>query len=259
MKVVILAGGYGTRLSEHTNIIPKPMVNIGGRPILWHIMKGYASFNCKEFFIAAGYKAEIIKDYFLNYRILNSDFKVDLKSGNSSTYNKDNVDWNVSIIDTGKNSMTGGRIKRLQKYIGNETFLLTYGDGLSNVNIDKLILFHKKHKSLITMTGVHPPIRFGMLDIEDNIVKTFKEKPSQQTKEGWINGGFMVVEPEVFDYIEDDKTIFEKEPLEKIAQMHRLSVFKHNGFWQCVDTKRELETLEKLSQKEQPPWTEYEL
>ena len=243
MKVIILAGGLGTRLSEYTELIPKPMVSIGSRPILWHIMKHYSSFGHKDFFIALGYKSEIIKEYFFNYSILNSDFSINLKTGKITNEKSENVDWNVNLIDTGQNSLTGGRVKRLKNFIGNETCLLTYGDGLSDINISKLIEFHKDHKKLVTVSAVRPPARFGQLEIKNNLVESFKEKP--QINEGWINGGFFVMEPEIFKYIKNDKTILERYPLEKICKLKKLGAFKHNGFWQCMDTLRDKKLLEK--------------
>ena len=243
MKVIILAGGFGTRLSEYTDSIPKPMVTIGGKPILWHIMDTYAKFNHKDFYIALGYKSEVIKEYFLNYRTLNSDFTVDLSNGDILEHQQDPVDWKVTLVDTGLNSMTGGRIKRMRDFIGNESFLLTYGDGVANIDLDALVKYHKSHGKMVTVTGVHPVARFGELDIESDKVVSFKEKP--QTTKGWINGGFFVIEPEIFRYIKNDKTYLERSPLEKIASKGQLTAFKHDGFWQCMDTLRDKEILEK--------------
>ena len=217
MKVIILAGGFGTRLSEYTETIPKPMVSIGGKPIIWHIMKHYADFGHKDFHIALGYKSEVIKEYFLNYTTLNSDFNVDLSSGKISYENPSKIDWNVTMTQTGLNSMTGGRVKRLQSQIGNEPFLLTYGDGLSNININDLVSFHRSHGKMITVSAVHPTARFGELNIDDDKVTTFKEKP--QTAEGWVNGGYFVVEPAFFELIDGDSTLLEKEPLEKATEL----------------------------------------
>lgn len=250
MKVIILAGGLGTRLSEYTELIPKPMVSIGSKPILWHIMKHYSSFGHKDFFIALGYKSEIIKEYFFNYKILNSDFSINLKTGKVTNEKSENVDWNVNLIDTGQNSLTGERVRRLKNYIGNETCLLTYGDGLSDINISKLIEFHKDHRKLVTVSAVRPPARFGQLEIKGNLVESFKEKP--QINEGWINGGFFIIEPKFFDYIENDNTSLEKEPLEKVASEGELMAYKHEGFWQCVDTKRDYEFLQTLWEKGAP-------
>ncbi len=252
MKVVILSGGFGTRLSEYTQDIPKPMVSIGGKPILWHIMKTYAKYGHIDFHLALGYKADLIKDYFLNYRSLNSDFTINLESGDLTVHQKDDVDWRVSLVDTGINSMTGGRVKRMQNFIGNETFLLTYGDGLSDIDIGALIDFHKSHKKMVTVSAVHPGARFGELEMNGNLVTSFKEKP--QTTQGWINGGYFVVEPEFFDLIKDDSTILEREPLEKVAKMGELMSYQHDGFWQCMDTKRDRDTLEEMWKTGEAPW-----
>ena len=252
MKVIILAGGFGTRLSEYTDSIPKPMVTIGGKPILWHIMDTYAKFNHKDFYIALGYKSEVIKEYFLNYRTLNSDFTVDLSNGNILEHQQDPVDWKVTLVDTGLNSMTGGRIKRMRDFIGNESFLLTYGDGVANIDLDALVKYHKSHGKMVTVSAVHPGARFGELDINNNIVTSFKEKP--QITQGWINGGYFVMEPSFFDLIEGDSTILEKEPLEKAAQMGELMSYAHDGFWQCVDTKRDKDSLEEMCQAGNAPW-----
>ena len=252
MKVVILAGGFGTRLSEYTESIPKPMVSIGGKPILWHIMNTYARFGHKDFYIALGYKAEVIKEYFLNYRTLNSDFTVDLSNGNLVAHQQDPVDWRVTLVDTGLDSMTGGRVKRLKDFIGDEPFLLTYGDGVADIDIDALVRFHRSHGKMATVSAVHPGARFGELDIQNHVVTSFKEKP--QTSQGWINGGYFVLEPAFFDLIKGDDTILEKEPLEQIAQMGELMSYQHEGFWQCMDTKRDRDALEELWQSDQAPW-----
>lgn len=252
MKVVILAGGFGTRLSEYTETIPKPMVKIGGKPMLWHIMKIYAKFGYKDFNIALGYKAEVIKDYFLNYREINSDFTIDLGNGKLETHQSSNVDWKVTLVDTGINSMTGGRIKRMKDFIGNETFLLTYGDGLANIDIDKLVSFHREHGKMVTVTAVHPGARFGELDLDGDVVLSFKEKP--QLGQGWINGGFFVVEPEFLDLINDDSTILEKDPLENVAKLDQLRSFKHEDFWKCLDTKRDKDFLEEMWLSGKPLW-----
>ena len=252
MKVVILAGGFGTRLSEYTQNIPKPMVTIGGKPILWHIMNTYAEFGHKEFHLALGYKAEIIKEYFLNYSSLDSDFSVNLKTGKVTLHQPSILDWDVTLIDTGKNSMTGGRLKRVKPYVEESPFLLTYGDGLANININELIDFHRSHGKMITVSAVHPVARFGELQITENRVERFEEKP--QTNMGWINGGFFVVEPSFLDLIDDDNTILEREPLEKAAEMGELMAFKHSGFWQCIDTKRERDNLENLYNSGYAPW-----
>jgi glucose-1-phosphate cytidylyltransferase len=253
MKTVILAGGFGTRLSEYTGKIPKPMVNIGGHPILWHIMRTYARYGYKEFFLAAGYKAEVIKEYFLNYRSLNSDFTVNLLSGDVSIHHLDDIDWNVTVVDTGLNSMTGGRVKRMQPFVGAETFLLTYGDAVVDIDINELVEFHRSHGKMITVSAVHPRARFGELGLDGNIVSSFKEKP--QITQGWINGGFFVVEPEFFDLIHDDSTILERDPLEEAARRGELMAYLHEGFWQCMDTRRDHDALEKMWQADDAPWS----
>ena len=222
MKVIILAGGFGTRLSEYTKTIPKPMIDINGKPILFHIMKQYANYGFKNFYIALGYKGEVIKRFF----------------------KRKFFDCNIHLIETGKNTMTGGRLKRLKKYIGKETFMMTYGDGLSNVNLKKLLKFHKKNKKLVTLTAVRPPARFGALKLKGNQVSYFKEK--SKLDEGWINGGFFVMEPTFFKFIKNDNTYLEREPLEKVTSKKQLVAFKHNGFWQCMDTKRDKDKLHNL-------------
>jgi glucose-1-phosphate cytidylyltransferase len=252
MKVILLAGGFGTRLAEYTSIIPKPMVPIGGKPILWHIMQSYAKHGHKDFYVALGYKSEVIKDYFLNYRALNSDFSVDLATGDIIHHQVNSVDWRVTLVDTGEASMTGGRVKRMKNFIGNETCLLTYGDGVSDIDISELITFHKKHGKMVTMSAVRPTARFGELELEGNAVTSFKEKP--QLHGGWINGGYFVVEPAFFDLIEGDATLLEREPLEKVTQMGELMAYRHDKFWQCMDTKRDQEFLEDLWQKNKAPW-----
>lgn len=252
MKTVILAGGFGTRLAEYTASIPKPMVPIGGKPILWHLMSSYASFGFKDFYLALGYKAEYVKEYFLNYHTLNSDFTVSLKDGKLSNLATTPVDWQVSLVDTGLNTLTGGRVKRMQKYIGQETFMLTYGDGLSDVNIADLLQFHKQHGKMVTVTAVRPGARFGELEINNNQVSSFQEKP--QTTQGWINGGFFVIEPSFFDLIDGDSTILERDPLEKAASLGELMAFQHEGFWQCMDTKRDKDFLEDLFNSNEVPW-----
>lgn len=252
MKSIILSGGFGTRLSEYTESIPKPMVTIGGRPILWHIMNSYAKFGYKDFHVALGYKAQVVKDYFLNYHQLNSDFSVDLSSGKVTTHQIQKADWQLTLVDTGLNTMTGGRVKKMQPYIGNETFMLTYGDGVTNINISKLVDFHKSHGKMVTVSAVHPAARFGEMNLDGAKVSSFSEKP--QTTEGWINGGYFVIEPDFFDLIEGDDTILEKDPLEKVTQMGELMAFKHDGFWQCMDTKRDREYLESLWESNANMW-----
>ena len=222
MKVVLLAGGFGTRLSEYTKTIPKPMTKINGKPLLLYIMKRYAKYGYKDFYIALGYRGEIIKKFF----------------------NKKFFDWNINLIETGKNTMTGGRLKRLKKYIGKETFMMTYGDGLSNVNLKKLLKFHKKKRKLVTLTAVRPPARFGAIKLTGQYVSYFKEK--SKLDEGWINGGFFVMEPEFLKFIKNDNTYLEREPLENVSKKRQLAAFKHEGFWQCLDTKRDKDALDKI-------------
>ena len=228
MKVILLAGGFGTRLSEYTKTVPKPMIDIGGKPMLLYIMKHYAKYGFKDFYIALGYKGEIIKNFF----------------------NKRFFDWNINLIETGKNTMTGGRLKRLKKYIGKETFMMTYGDGLSNLNLKKLLKFHKKNKKLVTLTAVRPPARFGALKLRGQRVSYFKEK--SKLDEGWINGGFFVMEPEFLKFIKNDNTYLERDPLEVATKKRQLIAFRHEGFWQCMDTKRDRDQLEDLFQKGAP-------
>ena len=253
MKVVILSGGYGTRISEYTSLIPKPMIPINGKPIIEHIMEIYSKYGFKEFYLALGYKSEVIKEYFYNYEIINSNFKVDLGNGKVTPYEKSKRDWEVHLINTGINTMTGGRLKRLKEYIKDETFLLTYGDAVTDLNIAEVVDFHKRNGKLVTVTGVRPPARFGELTInKNNEVLEFKEKPN--IHEGWINGGFFVMEPEFLDFIEDDSSILEKEPLEKVAQCNQLMAFLHNGFWHCIDTKRDKDNLEEIIRKGKKKW-----
>ena len=252
MKVVLLAGGFGTRLAEYTESIPKPMVPIGGRPLLWHIMQHYAAYGHKDFYLALGYKAQVVKEFFLNYRALNADFTVDLQTGAVTPHQLDEVDWTVTLVDTGLQTMTGGRVKRMEPFIGNETFLLSYGDGVASVDLGALLAFHRKHGKLVTVTAVRPTARFGELELSGNQVVKFQEKP--QVHEGWINGGFFVMEPGFFELIDTDQTILERSPLERAAQAGELVAFQHQGFWQCMDTKRDRDNLEKLAQLDHPPW-----
>ena len=230
MKVVILAGGFGTRLSEYTDSIPKPMVPIGGKPIIEHIMGLYASYGHEEFYLALGYKGEVIKDYFRNFK----------------------KNWKINLIDTGSDTYTGGRLKRLEKYLFNENFLLTYGDGLSNININKLIKFHESHKKIVTISAVRPPARFGSLSLKDSEVLKFKEKT--QLGESWINGGFFVINPKFFNFLEGDKTILESTPLEKVTELKEIRAFKHEGFWQCMDHKLDKDFLDEMVKKNEAPW-----
>ena len=252
MKVILLAGGFGTRLSEYTETLPKPMVRIGGKPILWHIMKTYAHFGHKDFYVALGYKAEVIKEYFLHYKTMNADFTVDLGEGTVTSHQLDELDWKVTLVDTGLHTMTGGRVKRMKPFIGNETFLLTYGDGLSDVNLDELINFHKSHGKLITMTAVRPAARFGELELDCDRVIRFEEKP--QLHDGWINGGFFVIEPEFMELIEGDEIMLEREPLIAAVRQGELMAYRHEGFWQCMDTKRDYEFLTNLWNTDTAPW-----
>ena len=228
MKVILLAGGFGTRLSEYTDAIPKPMVQIGNKPILWHIMNFYAQYNHKNFYVALGYKGEVIREYF----------------------SKISEKWNINLIDTGQKTMTGGRVKRLQKFIGKETCMLTYADGLANINIDNLLSFHKNHGKLVTVSAVRPPGRFGAIKLNDDRVVDFKEK--SKTEEGWINGGFFVIEPDFFNFIDGDDSYLEREPLERAVKEKELFAYKHEGFWQCMDTKRDMRNLEEIYSKGAP-------
>ena len=252
MKVVILAGGRGTRLAEETSMRPKPMVEIGGKPILWHIMDIYAAHGCKDFLVAGGYKCEMIKEYFRNLFIHASDFVIDLKDGSVSTLNESRVDWRVGVIDTGLDTMTGGRVRRLRQWLQGDRFLVTYGDGVGDVDISALLRFHQAHGKLATVTAVRPPARFGALSMDGDAVANFSEKP--QTDAGWINGGFFVFEPEVLDLFDGDDTILEREPLERLAAMGQLMAFRHSGFWQPMDTLREKEMLEAMWASGNPPW-----
>ena len=255
MKVVILAGGFGTRISEESHLRPKPMIEIGDKPILWHIMKLYSYYGYNEFIICLGYKGYVIKEFFADYYLHTSDVTFDFTNENKMTiHNNTSEPWKVTLVDTGLNTMTGGRIKRIKKYIGNERFMLTYGDGVSDVNLNELEEYHKKSKKYLTMTAIQPGGRFGVLDVDDktNHVKDFVEKSKEDG--GWINGGFMVVEPEVLDYIEGDDTFFEKEPLQQLARDGQLMAYKHNGFWQCMDTQRDRGLLEKLWIEDRAPW-----
>ena len=252
MKVIILAGGFGTRLSEYTQTIPKPMVAVGGKPILWHIMRSYAHFGHKDFYLALGYKAELIKEYFLHYRSVNSDFTVDLSTGSVEPHQTDDADWRVTLVQTGQDSMTGGRVKRMQSFIGDDPFMLTYGDGLADVDLNALLDFHRSHGKMVTVTAVRPGARFGELMIDSDQVKSFQEKP--QMGQGWINGGYFVIQPDFFELIAGDSTILERDPLEEVARMGELMAFRHEGFWQCMDTKRDRDSLEELWQARSAPW-----
>ena len=253
MKTIILAGGFGTRLSEYTKLIPKPMVEIGGKPIIWHIMNHYARYGYKDFVVALGYKGEVIKNYFLQYYAQNNDFTIDLSNGVVNYINEYTRDWRVTLVDTGAGSMTGGRVLRLKNIIGNEDFMLTYGDAVSNVDISQLVQRYKQAGKLAMVTAVHPTARFGELQVdEDDFVRSFKEKP--QVNQGWINGGFFVLSPKVFDYIENDHTTFEAEPLERLAAEGQLKTYRHEGFWQCMDTARDRDMLNKMWDEGNAPW-----
>lgn len=257
MKVGILAGGYGTRLAEETEIRPKPLVEVGGKPILWHIMKLYSHYGYKDFFIALGYKGEMIKKYFVDYSGLQGNISIEMASGQvQRSDHPHQEDWNVNLIETGQKTNTGGRIKRFKPFMDNETFMLTWGDGVSDVNLDDLLKFHKSHGKLATLTTVRPPARYGHLEFDGDRVMEFSEKP--QTGEGWINGAFFVLEPEVFDYIEGDHTQFEKEPLEGLARDGQLMAYRHTSFWQCMDTLREKHILENFWQSGTAPWKLWE-
>ena len=252
MKVAILAGGKGTRLAEETTVIPKPMVEIGGRPILWHIMMHYSCFGYNEFVIALGHKGEVLKKYMVDFCSLNGDLTVRLRSGQIQSHHEQNPDWTVDLVDTGLDTMTGGRIKRLEPYLCGETFMLTWGDGVSNIDLDQLLAFHRAHGTQATLTAVRPPARYGHLVFNGNQVEEFNEKP--QIGEGWINGAFFVLEPEVFNYIQGDETMWEREPLERLAADGQLMAYKHEGFWQCMDTLREKHLLNTLWESHNPPW-----
>jgi glucose-1-phosphate cytidylyltransferase len=252
MKVVILAGGKGTRLAEETTVRPKPMVEIGGKPILWHIMKVYAARGFSNFLVACGYKSEWIKEYFHNFPVHSSDYFINLATGERTIVNGCGIDWRVGLIDTGVETMTGGRLLRLRNLIGDEPFMVTYGDGLGDINVCALAEFHKSHGKIATVTAVRPPARFGNLTLQGSAVCEFAEKP--QTDEGWINGGFFVFNPEIFNYLENDESVLEKEPLERLASERQLMAFRHPGFWQPMDTLREKMLLETLWSSGQAPW-----
>lgn len=257
MKVVLLAGGFGTRLSEETDIKPKPMVEIGGKPILWHIMKYYSYYGFYDFVICLGYKGYIIKEYFTNYILHQSDVTIDMKENRIEIHNCKAEPWKVTLVDTGLNSMTGGRIRRIKDYVNNSTFFLTYGDGLGNVDIGGLLEFHKKKGKLATVTSVQPSGRFGALNLGDNdTVESFHEKPKGDG--AWINGGFFVLEPKVVDYIEDDASVWERGPLENLARDKQLSAFRHDGFWKAMDTRRDMVELEMLWSEGRAPWKNWE-
>jgi glucose-1-phosphate cytidylyltransferase len=252
MKVALLAGGMGTRIAEETDIKPKPMVEIGGRPILWHILQHYAHYGFNQFAIALGYKGEYIKRYMLDFGKVESDFTLRMDSGDVLRHSVTQPDWTVDLVDTGLNTMTGGRIKRLQPYLGQSTFMLTWGDGVSDINLHELLKFHRAHGKLATVTAVRPPARFGHMVFENDRVIEFSEKP--QASEGWINGAFFVLEPQIFDYIAGDQTAWEKEPMERLARDGELMAYRHGGFWQCMDNIRDKRLLESLWESGSPPW-----
>jgi len=253
MKVVILAGGYGTRISEESHLMPKPMIEIGGKPVLWHIMNIYAAQGMNEFIIAAGYKADYIKNYFLNFYAINNDISIDLTNGKTKIHDGKQPNWKIHIVDTGLDTQTGGRIKRVQKWLGDdETFMLTYGDGVADLNLQDLLKFHSSHGKLATVTTVLPPARFGRLSLEDSKVSKFNEKP--QTDQGWINGGFFVLNRKVIDYIDGDQSIWERGPLENLSLAGQLMGFRHKGFWSCMDTLREKNVLEEYWNSGKAPW-----
>jgi len=252
MKVGILAGGLGTRLAEETEVKPKPMVEIGGQPMLWHVMMLYSRYGYRDFSIALGYKGEYVKRWMREFASLHGNMTVHTGSGDLVLHDEHQQDWTVDLVDTGQDTATGGRIKRLQPWMGDETFMLTWGDGVSDVDIDRLLAFHRSHGKFATLTAVRPPARFGHLEFDGDRVAQFDEKP--QTSEGWINGAFFVLEPEVFDYIEGDDTQWEKEPLKRLAAEGQLMAYRHDAFWQCMDTIRDKKLLEKLWRRGNPPW-----
>jgi len=252
LKAVILAGGLGSRISEETNLKPKPLIEIGSMPILWHIMKIYSTFDINDFVICCGYKGYLVKEYFANYFLHMSDVTFDIKNNKMEVHRKNAEPWKVTLVDTGLDTMTGGRLRRVKNFVENETFCFTYGDGLSDVNVSELIKFHKNQHTIVTVTSVQHPGRFGLLDIEGNKISKFSEKPPGDGN--WINGGFFVLEPKVFDYLKDDSTVWEKEPLEKLAKDGQLSAYTHTGFWQPLDTLRDKNYLEKLWASGKAPW-----
>ncbi len=256
MKVVILAGGFGTRLSEETAVKPKPMVEVGGRPILWHIMKIHAHYGHRDFIVCLGYKAEVVKGYFLNYTNVSNDFTLSLRDGRVTVHSRRSEDWSVTLVDTGLATQTGGRLWRARDFVDGSTFLLTYGDGVADVDLHELVAFHRRQGRLATLTAVRPPGRFGNLEIDGDRVSRFTEKPPGA--EGWINAGFFVFEPAVFDYLSADDTVLEREPLETLARDGQLSAYRHAGFWQCMDTLRDVQTLNHLWASGSAPWKVWE-
>lgn len=256
MKVAILAGGFGTRLAEETEVRPKPMVEIGGRPLLWHIMKIYSAQGFDRFVIALGYKGEVIKKYMVDYAALSGNLTIKTRSGSVQSHGQQAPDWTVELVETGINTQTGGRIKQLAPYLGNETFMLTWGDGVADIELHRLLAFHRAHGKLATLTAVRPPARYGHLELCDSQVVDFSEKP--QTREGWINGAFFVLEPGIFDYIDGGETVWEREPLERLARAGQLMAYQHTSYWQCMDTLREKYLLERLWQSGNAPWKMWE-
>lgn len=253
IKAVILAGGFGTRISEESHLKPKPMIEIGDKPILWHIMKLYSFFGINDFIICAGYKQHVIKEYFSNYALYNSDVTFDFKNNSMEVHSNNSEPWRVTVADTGLNTMTGGRLKRVEKYLEDEEpFCMTYGDGVSNIDIKKTIDFHNQENKIATLSAVHPEGRFGIMDMNNNDVHSFREKNIEDV--GWVNGGFMVLEKQALDYIEGDNTMFEREPMEALAADFQLNAFKHYGYWQCMDTLRDKEKLQKLWDSGEAPW-----
>lgn len=257
MKTVILAGGFGTRISEETSIRPKPMVEIGGMPMLWHIMKMYSAHGYNDFVICCGYKGYVIKEFFANYFLRVADISIDIQNNQLEILNQQSEPWKVTLADTGENTMTGGRIKRIQKYIGDERFFLTYGDGVSDIDFNALLDFHKTQNTYATLTAVQPPGRFGAfkLNADSNLIHSFREKPKGDS--AWINGGFFVLEPEVFDYIKGDDTVWERGPMEKLTKQDQLSAFKHDGYWQNMDTLRDKNLLDELLESGNAPWKKW--
>ena len=257
MKTVILAGGFGTRISEETSVRPKPMVEIGGMPIIWHIMKMYSSHGFNDFIICLGYKGHMIKEFFMNYYKLQSDLRIDMEKNNVEILNNNVEPWKITLVETGENTMTGGRLKRIQQYIGDQTFFMTYGDGVSDVDFNKLLDYHKTQETFATLTAVQPPGRFGVFTLhhDSNLIERFREKPKGNS--AWINGGFFVLEPDIFDYIEEDNIVWELKPLRKLGNERQLSAYRHNGYWQNMDSLRDKKVLEEVWKKGNPPWKKW--
>ena len=255
MKTVILAGGFGTRLSEETSVLPKPMVEIGGQPIIWHIMKMYSSYGFNDFIICLGYKGYIVKEFFMNYFLLHSDLHIDLEKNSIEVLNNHVEPWKITLIDTGQDAMTGGRIKRVRDYVGDETFFLTYGDGVSDVDFTKLLAFHQSQNVAATLTAVQPPGRYGAFTLESEKISNFREKPRGDS--AWINGGFFVLEPEIFEYIDTDVTIWEREPMEHLARDGKMAAYRHEKYWQSMDSLRDKNVLEEIWDSGNPPWKKW--